>query len=132
MTSRTATALGLDVVFVLIFAAIGRINHGDSVLGTPLTALPFLVGTGVGWFAVRRLSGRDPLTVGPGITVWACTLVLGMLLRAITGAGVALSFLIVATLVLGILLIGWRLIAERLEADRSAAEPLEETHDLDA
>ena len=132
MTPRTATALGLDVVFVLVFAAIGRINHGESVLGAPLTALPFLVGTAAGWYAVHRMSGRWPLTVGPGITVWVCTLVLGMLLRAITGAGVAFSFVVVATLVLGILLLGWRLIAERLEDDRAAAEPSEETHDVDA
>lgn len=132
MTSRTATAIGLDVVFVLFFAAIGRLNHGESLLGTPLTALPFLVGLALGWVLVRRRSGREPLTLGPGITVWACTIVVGLLLRAVTGGGAAPSFIVVATLALGILLLGWRLIAERLDADRAALETDKDTHDIDA
>ena len=36
-----------------------------------------------------------------------------MLLRQVTGAGTAWSFVLVATLVLSALLIGWRLIAAR-------------------
>jgi Protein of unknown function (DUF3054) len=132
VTRRTQLALGLDLICILFFAAIGRINHGESVLGTPLTAWPFVVGAGVGWFLVRRRSGQDPLTVGPGITVWACTLVVGMLLRGVTGGGVALSFVLVATIALGIMLLGWRVISDRLAADRAAAESVEEPHDVDA
>lgn len=129
MTSRTAFAAGLDVLLVLVFAAIGRMNHGESVLGAPLTALPFWIGLALGWWLVRQRSGRAAVTVGTGITVWLCTLVVGVVLRLVLGIGAALSFVIVAALVLAILLIGWRLIAERVAADRAEAQVGEEQHD---
>lgn len=110
MTSHRRYLPALDVVLVLLFAVLGRRSHDESggLLGVLGTAWPFLVGTAVGWVLVRRLSRRDAVALGPGITVWVCTLVIGMLLRAITGAGTALPFIIVATLVLALFLLGWR------------------------
>ena len=106
----------LDVACVVVFATVGRASHdqGDVVSGALGTALPFLVGTAAGWALVRWRSGCWPLTFGTGIPVWFCTLVVGMLLRVVTGAGTALTFILVAGVVLAVLLLGWRLAAERL------------------
>jgi hypothetical protein len=40
--------------------------------------------------------------------VWAGTLVGGMLLRALSGGGVQVSFVMVAAVALAVLLLGWR------------------------
>jgi hypothetical protein len=102
----------LDVAFVLVFAAVGRASHeeGNAVVGALATAWPFLVGTVVGWALVRALSRRWPLAVGSGISVTVATVVVGMLLRAVTGQGTAPSFVAVATVALAVLLVGWRAI----------------------
>lgn len=105
----------LDAGLVVVFAAIGRASHAEDnpVLGAFVTAWPFLVGLAAGWALVRWRSRHWPLSVGNGIAVWASTLILGMLLRALTGQGTALSFVLVAASVLAIFLIGWRLAAAR-------------------
>jgi hypothetical protein len=43
-----------------------------------------------------------------GVVVWAATLVVGMLLRVVSGQGIASSFVVVAAIVLAVFLIGWR------------------------
>jgi hypothetical protein len=40
--------------------------------------------------------------------VWLCTVAIGMLLRKATSAGVAASFVAVASTVTALLLLGWR------------------------
>jgi hypothetical protein len=40
--------------------------------------------------------------------VWLATIVVGMLLRKATSAGVAASFVVVASLVTAVFLLGWR------------------------
>ena len=107
---RPAAALAVDVVLVLVFAAIGRASHSEQapVVGALLTAWPFLVGTIVGWTVVRLLRKGWPLEVGPGITIWFSTVLFGMLLRLATGQGTALPFVGVAALTLAVFLIGWR------------------------
>ncbi len=107
---RPAVALLLDVVLVVVFAAIGRASHEESnpLVGALLTAWPFLVGTAVGWVVVRTLRRGWPISVGPGVTVWFATVVIGMVLRRATGQGTALSFVVVASLVLAAFLLGWR------------------------
>jgi hypothetical protein len=113
-----AVAVAVDAVLVLVFAAVGRASHeeGNAVLGVLATAWPFLVGLLAGWALVRSLSHRWALEVGPGITVVVGTIVVGMLLRALTGQGTAPSFVLVATLVLAALLLGWRAVAARLSS----------------
>ena len=43
-----------------------------------------------------------------GLTVWLCTVSIGMLLRVISGQGTAPAFIVVATIVTAVLLVGWR------------------------
>jgi hypothetical protein len=107
--NRAPALLLLDVVAVLVFAAVGRATHDEShglwkVLGT---AAPFLLGCVVGWALSR--AWRRPAALWPaGVAVWLCTVAVGMVVRAATGAGTAADFVVVATVVLGVFLLGWR------------------------
>jgi Protein of unknown function (DUF3054) len=101
--------LTVDVIGVLVFCAVGRRSHdeGLSLTGVATTAWPFLAGTVVGWLASR--GWRRPTAVVPtGVTVWLCTVVVGMALRKASSAGVAASFVVVAASVTAVLLLGWR------------------------
>ncbi|ANG86430.1 hypothetical protein A8L33_14665 [Microbacterium aurantiacum] len=106
-----AVAALVDGVAVIAFAATGRASHGEAVLaGLAITAWPFLVALAVGWLVA--LAWRRPLApIRTGIPIWVITVALGMLLRAASGQGTALAFVIVAALTLGLLLIGWRALA---------------------
>src|ERR1700742_1426148 len=98
-----------DLVGVLLFCAVGRRSHAEglTVTGVATTAWPFLTGTLVGWLASR--GWRRPTAVAPtGVVVWLCTVVIGMLLRKAGSAGVAASFVVVASTVTALLLLGWR------------------------
>lgn len=108
-TRPAAVGLASDVVCVLVFCTLGRRSHAEglTVTGIAETAWPFLVGTAVGWLLSR--GWRRPSAVAPtGVTVWLCTVVVGMLLRKATGAGVATSFIVVASITTAMLLLGWR------------------------
>lgn len=105
-------AQAFDVILVLVFVVIGRASHKEdlSILGILVTLWPFLVGLVVGHIVMR--AWRAPLRiVWTGIGIWIATVVVGMLLRLLSGQGVELSFVVVATIVLGIFLLGWRAIA---------------------
>ena len=113
MQSRRGPAwpawLATDVVAVLVFCAVGRRSHAEglSITGLASTAWPFLAGTVTGWLASR--GWRRPTAVVPtGVAVWVCTVVVGMLLRKAISAGVAASFVVVASSVTAALLLGWR------------------------
>jgi hypothetical protein len=102
-------ALFVDVVCVIVFCAIGRRSHAEglTVAGVAQTAWPFVAGTGVGWLVIG--GWRRPFSVIPvGVAVWVCTVVLGMVLRKLTSAGVAPSFVVVASVSTSVLLLGWR------------------------
>lgn len=101
-----------DVVLVVVFAAIGRASHqeADPVTGVLTTAWPFLAGAALGWLLVR--AWRAPMRPWPtGVVVWVVTVAAGMLLRAVTGAGTAVAFVVVATITLAVFLLGWRSLA---------------------
>jgi Protein of unknown function (DUF3054) len=101
--------LVMDVIGVLVFCALGRRSHaeGVTVTGVAATAWPFLTGTVLGWLASR--GWRRPTVVVPtGLVVWLCTVVVGMVLRKASSAGVAASFVVVAASVTAVLLLGWR------------------------
>ena len=109
---RAPIALLADIVCVIVFCTIGRRSHAEglTVAGIAQTAWPFLAGTGVGWLLIR--GWRQPSTVIPtGVVVWVCTVVVGMLLRKATSAGVQASFVVVASIVTAVLLLGWRVVA---------------------
>jgi hypothetical protein len=112
--------LGVDVVCVLVFCAVGRRSHdhGINIAGVATTAWPFLSGTALGWLAAR--AWRRPTALVPtGVVVWLCTVAVGMLLRKATSAGVAVSFVVVASSVTAVLLLGWRVaVSSRVAASR--------------
>ncbi len=121
-----ALAVIADALLVILFAALGRRSHEESegILGTLSTAWPFLVGLAVGWLIVLALLRRTPRIPHPlrawpvGVTVWIATVLCGMLLRAATGEGTALAFVLVATGFNLLTLVGWRLLAQLAAARR--------------
>jgi len=113
----TAAAIAADVVSVVVFCTIGRRSHaeGITVAGIAETAWPFLSGTLIGW-AVSR-GWRAPTAIAPtGVIIWLATVVVGMLLRKASSQGVAVSFIIVASVVTAVLLLGWRGVAAVVRA----------------
>ena len=113
-SSRAVVLAGVvDLVLVIAFAAIGRASPDEDALaiaGLWTTAWPFLAGLAIGW--TIALAWRAPIApVRTGLPVWAVTVVGGMILRAASGQGVQVAFVIVAAIVLLVFLVGWRLIA---------------------
>lgn len=111
-TRPTALALLGDIVCVIVFCAVGRRSHAEglTLAGIAETAWPFLSGTLVGWLLAR--AWRAPTAVAPtGVVVWVSTIVVGMLLRKASSQGVAVSFIVVASVVTAVLLLGWRVVA---------------------
>jgi len=101
----------IDVVLVLAFVLIGRASHSEGPLGTLVTLWPFVAGLAIGWIGGR--AWRTPLQLRwTGLTIWAATVVVGVLLRGVTGQGVQFGFVIVTTVVLAVFLLGWRGIAQ--------------------
>ena len=119
MSKRWGTAIALDVLVVLVFATIGRASHdeGITLAGVARTAWPFLAGAAVGWGLVQ-MAHDDPRALKAGVRVWLLCVVVGMVLRKLSGAGTAASFVVVATVVLGVLVLGWRLV-EKVQRVRS-------------
>ncbi|WNG87934.1 DUF3054 domain-containing protein [Mycobacterium sp. ITM-2016-00317] len=113
-------ALATDLVCVVLFCTIGRRSHAEGLTlsGIAETAWPFLTGTAAGWVLAR--AWQRPASLAPtGLVVWAATVVVGMLLRKVTGQGTAVSFIVVASLTTAVLLLGWRA-AARVLARRSS------------
>src|SRR6266480_5406507 len=109
-------AVVLDVACVLVFVILGRASHGEGPTGVAATAWPFLAGLAGGWLATAVLAGRPlrplrPFRLWPaGVGAWLGAVVLGMLLRVISGQGTAPAFIGVALAFLGLFLLGWRLL----------------------
>lgn len=120
---RAAAALAADTVLVVAFAAIGRASHesgvlGDGGLGLLMTAWPFVAALVLGWLV--SLAWRAPLApLRSGVPVWVVTVAGGMLLRAMSGQGTALPYVVVATLALLATLVGWPLEAAVVRRSRS-------------
>ena len=103
-------AVVLDVCCVLVFVIIGRASHGEGLAGIASTAWPFLAGLAFGWLAGR--TWRQPFRLWPaGVGAWLGAVILGMLLRVVSGQGTAPAFVVVALAFLGLFLLGWRLLA---------------------
>jgi hypothetical protein len=109
-TSVITTAALVDAAFVVVFVLIGRRSHAEGLdpTGVAQTAWPFLVALTAGWLVAR--AWRHPLAVWPNaVVIWATTVIGGMLLRAVSGQGVEVAFVVVAATVLAVFLLGWRL-----------------------
>jgi hypothetical protein len=115
-----------DLACVLALAIGGQRSHdsgntGDMVWAVLGIAWPFAVGA-VAAHAGLVVQGRPAGRLWPdGVTVLATAYVLGMLLRAASGRGLAPAFLVVAGLFLAATMLGWRVIA--LLLDRRQRQP---------
>lgn len=123
-TGRVALAYALvaDIALILLFVVLGRETHdrANPVLGALATAWPFLAGAAAGWLVSRNW--RTPVRILPNaVVIWLSCVVVGMLLRAASGAGIALAFQIVAFIVLGVFLLGHRLVAAAVVRRRTRA-----------
>lgn len=115
-------AAAADLVAVVVFVAIGRRSHAESsaLAGLAHTAWPFLSGALIGWLLSR--GWRTPTELRPtGLAVWFACVAGGMVLRAVSGQGVAASFVAVATIVLGVFVLGWRLVLQIVRGRRSGS-----------
>ncbi|MFU9027305.1 DUF3054 domain-containing protein [Rhodococcus erythropolis] len=113
---KYAPFLLIDAILVIIFCAIGRRTHeeANAIAGLAKTSWPFLTGLVIGWaatFALYRDKFNAVLLLPTGIVVWLGAVVIGMILRVLSGQGTQFSFIVVATLVLGAFLLGWRALA---------------------
>ncbi len=110
-----ALAIG-DVIVFLVFAAVGRRNHGETsaVLSVTITALPFAIA----WFIVSPFVGafRRGLELQPGkmalrtLLAWLASWPVALLLRGIfVDQGVPpWNFAIITLIANTILLLLWR------------------------
>lgn len=117
-----AMAAVVDLVLVVVFVLFGRSAHGEQLSpgGFTTTLWPFLVGLAAGWGAAR--AWRRPTSVGrTGLVVWVVTVVVGLLLRLVSGQGAPFAFVVVASIVLGAFLVGWRVLLAAL--DRRSTRP---------
>ena len=126
---RYLPAVVVDVVLVLIFAAIGRASHDENPAGFLLTAWPFLIALLIGHLLAALLPGRPrrPWSVLWGAVVWIVTVAGGMLIRVLSGDTAEVPFIIVAALVLGAFLVGWRAITALLRRRRNSPDAAEAT-----
>lgn len=119
-------AVLLDLVCVLAFVVIGRMNHGEGLTpsGVALTAWPFLVSLAVGWVATLPWRPwRDPkVVVSCGWLVWLVAGGGALQLRAATGNEAEFSFGLVTMAFLGAAMLGWRGIAALLLRRRRTHE----------
>jgi hypothetical protein len=103
-----ALAFAADVIAVVVFAAVGRLNHGEpeSLSGLLATAAPFLIGLVAAW--ATPVVRAHPVGFRAGAVVLAGTAGLGLLLRAAFGETPPLIFVVVTVISLAVLLLGWR------------------------
>ena len=121
---RIAAAAALDVVALVVFAAIGRRTHdssGSAVTTTLTIAAPFVIAAAIGWVGGRVW--RDPFGWAAGVTVWIVAVAGGMVVRHVVfDRGTALPFVIVASTFTMCALLGWRAVARWVLSRRPTAE----------
>ena len=124
-TTRWLPPLVADLVCVLVFAFAGKTSHeaGDSDWVVLAIVWPFALGVAVAHAGLVS-RGRQTRRIWPeGAVVLAVTYLLGMLLRAVSGRGLAVGFLVVALLFLALTLLGWRGIVQVAGGRRTSRAP---------
>jgi peptidoglycan/LPS O-acetylase OafA/YrhL len=123
-------AIAVDVICILVFAIVGRSSHQEAtdLLGVAHTAWPFLAGCLLGTLIGR--TWRRPYALASGAAVWLGAVIGGMTLRMLTGAGVHLSFVLVASIVLALLILGWRAGLQLIQRARAKISEPERKPDL--
>ncbi|HEY2442981.1 MAG TPA: DUF3054 domain-containing protein [Streptosporangiaceae bacterium] len=116
---RAVTGALCDLGCVAAFVVIGRASHteGETIAGLARTAWPFVTGLAAGWVATRAWR-RPAALAAAGIGVWLGTVAVAMVLRVVSGQGVAVAFVFVALAFLGLFMLGWRAAARWLPRSR--------------
>ncbi|EIE23939.1 hypothetical protein COCSUDRAFT_62467 [Coccomyxa subellipsoidea C-169] len=113
---RLALLVGGDAAALLLFAAIGRANHGESLDPASVlsVAWPFLVGwfgsaALLGGFGKEAQGGRTGPAAITAAKCWALGTTVGVALRSLSrGYFPDKAFVIVSFAVTAVFLIGWR------------------------
>lgn len=120
--SHLPIALIVDLILVVLFTIVGHYTHSHNFdpQGLMTTAWPFAAALVLAWL-LTAVWDRPIAPLATGTGVWAITVLVGLVLRGVTGAGgdpgsVPVSFMIVATSLNLITLVGWRLIATAVSA----------------
>lgn len=121
--SRTAPvwpAAVADAVAVLAFTLIGIASHdGSLVAAFGRVVWPFALAAAIGWAVTR--AWRDPARVWPtGVLIWLVTAAGGLVLRGVSGQGLAWSFAMVTAVFLAITMLGWRALVTALRRGQTA------------
>lgn len=109
---RSLGALVGDLLVVLLFVAMGLVQHGTALTtqNIVLVGWHFAAGVLLGHLAIR--AWRAPFSIWPhGVFVWAITLATAMALRTLFSAGTEVSFVIVTAVVTAVGMLGWRALA---------------------
>lgn len=109
---RSLGALIGDLLVVILFVAIGFLQHGTPLTSQNLILVgwPFAVGVLLGHLAIR--AWRAPFRIWPhGVFVWAITLASAMAIRTLFSAGTEVAFIITTAIFTGVLMLGWRAVA---------------------
>lgn len=117
--SHLLIALVADLVLVALFTIVGHYTHAQNldVSGIIDTAWPFLAGLLAAWLLNGVWTAPlAPLRTGTG--VWATTVLLGLVIRAVNGDGTAGPFVVVAASLNFLTLVGWRVIATAVAGKR--------------
>lgn len=125
---RSLGALVGDLLVVLLFVAIGFVQHGTplTIQNLFLVGWPFALGVLLGHLAIR--AWRAPFRIWPhGVFVWGITLATTMALRTLFTAGTEVSFIIVTAVVTGVLMLGWRAVALYVTRHERTPQPVELT-----
>jgi hypothetical protein len=110
-----------DAVAVLAFTLIGIASHdGSFVAAFARVVWPFALAAAIGWAVTR--AWQDPARLWPtGVLIWAITVVGGLVLRGISGQGLAWSFALVTAIFLAITMLGWRALTTALRRSQARA-----------
>ena len=110
MNGKPALSYLFDMAFLVIFVTVGRSvhGHGDTVVGIAKTLWPFAAGLTTGWVVLlRRLREGSWLMA---VVLAAATVLLGQLLRVVSGQGTAVPFILVSLGFVEGTFLGWRLL----------------------
>ena len=108
---------------VVIFAALGKTSHEASSSNGVIAAIvwPYALAVVLAHAALLR-NGRKTWRVWPeGAVVLAVTYLLGTTLRALSGRGIAVGFLVVAVVFLAVTMLGWRYVVKLVIRRRTAS-----------
>ncbi len=125
MNAQRLGPLVADLACVLALALGGKSSHepGESEWILLTIVWPFALAAVIAHLLLAWRGRPTQRVWTEGATVVGVTYVLGMLLRALSGRGLAPGFLIVACLFLVVTMLGWRAVANLATRRRASATP---------